>query len=215
MGRDINITQETVNDAAAKLLSNGQKVTTQHLRDVIGSGSNSTILPFFQTWKSSQSDKAEVREPLIAPTISRAIQLYLTERVQEALRAAMEENEEMRVDIRDLIIEATGLRSELEQMCRQNAAIREKLMPLTGTINQLKNENQDLKGELAAERKAREETRLALERSAIRLEEIASLHRELASLRAAEKAAREHAAELRGRLSAFERRDDRETSDLS
>lgn len=68
----VTITEETVAEAAERLLSDGKNPTQSAIRTTLGGGSFSTIGPLLQKWRERQDEAAELAEVDMPDTLANA-----------------------------------------------------------------------------------------------------------------------------------------------
>lgn len=171
MARQATITLAEVEQIANNLVKDGVKPTVRLILERHGSGSLGTITPLFRMWTDAKT-KVATEGLALPPTIQRAIlDLVASERtnavtiLQSQLIDAEEANNELSRDNAALIDETEEQRTRIQQL-RESAAKRE------GEHEVLQNELLEVKTQLIHAREISEKTRIELEKTQMRIQEL-------------------------------------------
>lgn len=191
-------TKEQIWAAANSLTEEGKTATLAAVREQLGGGSYTDISAAMQLWRSSQrTSNTPLREPA-PPSIAERLNEFGGELWATALELA---NGRLQSE-REALEQA---RQETEEIRKETANLADQL---TSEIEQLKTETQIQKEQLTKLQKEAENARVAEQSCQARLEasarEIESLKVQVKEEREEAKKSAETAAELRGRLGAFE-----------
>lgn len=190
-------TKEQIFAAADALFTEGKSTTLAMVRERLGGGSYTDISQAMQLWRANQQTTAPMREP--APSV-----------IAERLNEFGSELWAMALELANGRLQAE--REALEQARQETEAIRKETTSLadqlTFEIETLKIEISLHKEDLIKSHKEVENARVAEQACQAQLEatarEIDSLKAQVKEERGAAKKSAEQAAELKGRLGAFE-----------
>ena len=144
------ITYKDVEAAATTLLAQNKSVTQQAIRDVFGSGSDSTIGPLLRQWKSSQP--RPVATPIILPENLNAVILHEIEKRQaEAKEPLQKDLIDCEITIKSLESECIAITSERDSLLIDNSDLTTARDTYHGESNQKTLEIEELKKEVKRE----------------------------------------------------------------
>ena len=191
-------TKEQIWAAASALLEEGKSPTLAAVREQLGGGSYTDISAAMQLWRSSQrTSNTPLREPA-PPSIAERLSEFGSELWAVALELANNRLQSEREALEQARQETEAIRKETTSLADQ----------LTSELENLKIEILSHKDQLTQLRKESENARVAEQACQARLEaaarEIESLKAQVKEEREEAKKSAETAAELRGRLGAFE-----------
>ena len=172
--------------AIERLIAEGEVPTSRKIRVKLGNtGSTSTILKFFNQWKNSQAQPESSMASTFDPSVVIAINKQISIKVDEAMRETTQEIAELHNDNHDLIEENGKQRDLLEDQAIEMSNITGTNSELHGQLIQLQSKIKAITAELDAERKAHEDSKIALALTKQRLETLPSLEADVAKLGAA------------------------------
>ena len=191
-------TKEQIWTAASALLEEGKSPTLAAVREQLGGGSYTDISAAMQTWRLNQQSSANpIREPA-PPSIAERLSEFGSELWAVALELANNRLQSEREALEQARQETEAIRKETTSLADQ----------LTSELENLKIEILSHKDHVTQSRKEAENARVAEQSCQARLESFVrdseSLKIQVKEERETAKKAIEEAAELRGRLSAFE-----------
>lgn len=231
MARD-GITEKQVADAADALVAAKQQPTIRAIREALGTGSPNTVHRHLATWRKGRIDIATTPSALSANLLG-AIAQEIEQAAAQARADVSERLAQSETEALDLAKAGELLEQEMAELREQLATVTSERDALSGRASQqaeaiadLSRRNNDeiarlreaiekeMQGRIAAEQAAAVHDakleamtdRAAKAEAKIEHAEKQSQHaiQELNNARIAEQAAREAAAELRGKLSAIE-----------
>lgn len=181
------ISEQQVFEAAEQLAQSGQAVTVSAVREVIGSGSFSTINAFLGKWKESGDARKPAEVPDMPEPVGRAMrQLWgvAWKEAQDGIKAEREALEAARRDMererRDMTNEITRLEAENGTQAEEITRLSERLAEATDTLAEaektvggLKIENARLDERAKAAESRGEELRQELAQLHARFQEVA------------------------------------------
>ena len=191
-------TKDQIWAAASALLEEGKSPTLAAVREQLGGGSYTDISAAMQTWRLNQQSSANpIREPA-PPSIAERLNEFGSELWAVALELANNRLQSEREALEQARQETEAIRKETTSLADQ----------LTSEIETLKIEILSHKGHVTQSRKEAENARVAEQACQARLEssvrDSENLKAQVKEERETAKKAIEEAAELRGRLKAFE-----------
>jgi DNA anti-recombination protein RmuC len=181
------ISEQQVIEAAEQLAQSGQAVTVAAVREVIGSGSFSTINAWLAKWKESGDRGRPLDVPEMPEPVGRAMrQLWAAawKEAQSGIKAEREALESARRDMererRDMTAEITRLETEIGTQAEELARLRDQLEAETAArakleeaANSLRIENARLDERAKGADSRNEELRRELEQLHARFREVA------------------------------------------
>lgn len=184
MGRDATIDYNDVAIAANAIHAIGTRVTARNIRSEIGRGSMATILIHFKQWQKDQTmHDPIIDESLMDPIITRAINLLIATKAQEATADISIKLIEEQSSCAELIKEYTLQEQELASKATALADMETQYAQLIGRAEQLETEVKYSANELNNERKSSESARTELAIAKNRLDSLARLEAELEKTR--------------------------------
>lgn len=196
MGRDSTIGYNDVAIAANAIHAIGTKVTARSIRSEIGRGSMATILIHFQQWQKDQAiHDLIVDESLMDPMITRAINLLIATKAQEATADISNKLIEEQSSCAELIKEYSLQEQELASKSAALSEIEAQYAVLTGRAEQLESDLKRSALDLNNERKTAELTKMELAVTHHKLEALSRMEAEVDILRSELKVASDKAAE--------------------
>ena len=196
MVREANITIEQVAAAADNIKANGGKPTARKVREVLGTGSMTTILVFFRHWKAGQIRQSQMIDDTLDPAIGRVISDQIAAKVLAATVDANERLADSQVEIDSLIADNERQSSEIDAQDAEITELHEKKSALAGRAQQLEIDIARTIAELVAERQTAEIARVGLAKAELRLEAVTKIEAEIEKIRAELMLARARAADL-------------------
>lgn len=153
----IGISEEQVIAAAQELASSGQAVTVSAVREVIGSGSFSTINGHLAKWRESGGGARPVSDvPDMPESVARSARAFWGTAWNEAQQAIKGEREAldaarrgMDVERRDMASEIARLETENSQQAAELVALRAQLAQVDGERKAAQEQAQGLRVENA------------------------------------------------------------------
>lgn len=174
------ISEQQVIEAAEQLARDGQAVTVSAVREVIGSGSFSTINGYLGKWKESGDRSKPGDAPDMPETVGRAMrQLWAAawKEAQDGIKAERDALEAARRDMererRDMAHEITRLETENGTQAEEIARLSSALADKTGALETADKAANDLKIENA---RLDERAKAAEGRAGELRDELAKLH---------------------------------------
>lgn len=163
MGREASITFNDVAIAANKILIGGGKPTVRSVREELGKGSQATVHVHFKQWQAEQeAHSPAINDNLMDPTITRAINLLIANKVKEATENITSKLMEEQAICEAVIKEFELQSSELEGMAEALKEMETRYATLTGRAELYEFEAKRLNMELENERKSGEAARTTL-----------------------------------------------------
>jgi colicin import membrane protein len=189
-------------NAADKIQSSGKKPTVRGIRAALGNtGGHELISKYLHRWHDENGRLDKIIDQQLDPSISKAINLFLACKINEAKVDAT-------AQIRDLQKESDDLNLENESLAYENTLKTDSLSSqivqnnvLTGRVQQLIADVERNASELIKERHKTEVVRMALAKAEQRLEYLSSINGELEKVRGELIQYQLKAAELKGQLS--------------
>lgn len=125
------ITDQQVFDAAEQLLLESQSVTPTAVRDLLGTGSFSTIAAMLATWKKNNSPLNAADIPAIPDNVSRVVQLFWSTAWKEAQAGIRTDREALDAARKEMEREQRGMYHEIARLETENAQQAEHIQELT------------------------------------------------------------------------------------
>lgn len=183
MAREATITQEQVSTTADAIKSNGGKVSSRAIREVLGSGSMGTILKFLQVWQGAQERKSDAVDDTIDPAIARAISNQIAVKVQDATASVTAAFADLQSETATVIAENERQSAELEAVEAELAVLSEQNAAQAGRMTQLEVDAVKTTAALVTERQAAEAARVSLAKAELRLEAVPKIEAEILQVR--------------------------------
>jgi hypothetical protein len=181
------ISEQQVIEAAEQLLQMGQAVTVSSVREVIGSGSFSTINAWLAKWKETGDRSKPADVPEMPETVARGVRHLWASAWNEAQGGIKAEREALEAARRDMEREQRAMAAEIARLESENAAQAEDFDRVTAALAEktlalaeadkaasaLRIENARLDERAKAAETRAEELRQELERLHTRFQEMA------------------------------------------
>src|SRR5690242_16987618 len=103
MAREATITFEQVAAAADTIKGNGGKPNSRTVREILGTGSTTTILRFLQQWGGGQARPSQNVDETLDVSVVRSISTHIADRVQAATAAATAQLADQQAEMDNLI----------------------------------------------------------------------------------------------------------------
>jgi len=180
------ISEQQVIEAAEQLAQSGQAVTVAAVREVIGSGSFSTINGFLAKWKDS-GDRKPADIPDMPDNVARAMRQLWAAAWRDAQAAIQAEREALDAGRREMEQARREMGQEIARLEAENGQQAEAMARLNGELAE-KAAALDMAEKSAAHLQVEnarldERAKAAETRSAELKEELARLHRQFEALR--------------------------------
>ncbi|QSA99327.1 DNA-binding protein [Methylococcus sp. EFPC2] len=130
----IGISEQQVFEAAEQLLQSGQAVTVSAVREVIGSGSFSTINVMLGKWKETNDHRRPTDAPDMPESVARAMRQLWGAAWKEAQDGIKAEREALEAARRDMERERRDMAAEISRLETENAAQAETMARLTVSL---------------------------------------------------------------------------------
>ncbi|TFL16139.1 DNA-binding protein [Jannaschia formosa] len=117
-------TQTDVDDACAQLEGLGQTVSQKSVRAITG-GSYTTLGPMIQHWRAAQAEEARLLDVPVPESVAAAADLHLARLWEEAVRAASQEHDSLRHEMKELRSTGEAARAKAEDIIAELEAERD------------------------------------------------------------------------------------------
>jgi hypothetical protein len=130
----VGISEQQVIEAAEQLAQSGQAVTVSAVREVIGSGSFSTINGHLAKWRESGDARKPADVPDMPDPVGRAVRQLWTAAWKEAQDGIKTEREGLDAARREMERERRDMANEITRLETENGAQAEALTRLSGQL---------------------------------------------------------------------------------
>ena len=193
MPRMPTITQDDVNSICARLIGSGTMPSVRKIIEEHGSGSQGTIYPMFEKWRSTLERPADTATAL-SPALQRALLDFINKETSVAKAGLETQLGESKQIAADLARENERLANGIEEQSAVVSELRNGIAGLQGRVGQLDRDLAAAQEDAARVRIEGEKARTDLALALLRLEPMARLEAELKSMKA------ECETERRGRI---------------
>jgi dsDNA-specific endonuclease/ATPase MutS2 len=138
------LTEEQFLEAVEVLLSNGRPVTVSAIRDVLGTGSFSTISAFLANWKERRSSDADLHVPAMPESVDRAAKTFWSIAIREAFESVKLDREALDAARKEMETEKQEIEAEISRLEAENSGLNEHLEHIQGQLTQSQADNKRL-----------------------------------------------------------------------
>lgn len=138
------LTEEQFLEAVEVLLSNGRPVTVSAIRDVLGTGSFSTISAFLAKWKERRSSAADLHVPAMPESVDRAAKTFWSIAIREAFESVKLDREALEAARKEMETEKQEIEAEISRLEAENSGLTEHLEHIQGQLTQSQADNKRL-----------------------------------------------------------------------
>lgn len=196
------VTDEEVKRAVEQLIARGVKPTAEGIREEIGYGSMTTIVPKWKRLREEQASASPDSLRVLPAALHLAACAFVDEEVKKAKQLYVDDLAQAHLDVAGLAETNDRLRCKNEEKVALIQELESRCLRLQGCLDQAEKGLADLRDEVKAERSAANEVRAELAALKVRLERHEQVEREAVGLRDALTVARqaqmqaEHRAEI-------------------
>lgn len=183
MAREASITFEQLAVVANQIKSDGGKVTSRSVREVLGSGSQATVCKLLLQWQDGQVRKSEAIDDTLSLAVAKAISNEISNKVQTATADATARLADLQVEYKGLIAETENQSADIDYLNAELASLQVRHSELNGKHEQSQLELEKTNTALVAERLLTNEAKTELVKSAMKLESLPKIEAELSAVR--------------------------------